>query len=76
MGVLPKAEGGMHVCEFCREHGISNATFNKWRAKYGAMDTSMMGPMKAVEDENPRRKRVIAGLSMQADLLREALGKK
>jgi len=75
MGVLRQAEGGMPVSELCREHGISSATFYKWRAKYGGMDASMMSQMKALEDDNRRLKRMFADLGMQADLLREALGK-
>lgn len=75
MGVLRQAEGGLPVSELCREHGISSATFYKWRAKFGGMDASMMSQMKALEDENRRLKRMFADLSMQADLLREALGK-
>ena len=76
IGVLRQAEGGMPVPELCREHGISSATFYKWRAKYGGMDASMMSRTKALEDENRRLKRMFADLGMQADLLREALGKK
>jgi putative transposase len=63
------------VAELCREHGMSNASFYKWRAKYGGMDASMINQMKAMEDENRRVKRMYADLSMQADLLKEALGK-
>lgn len=62
--------------DLCREHGISTASFYKWRAKYGGMDALMMSEMKALEDENRRLKRMYADLSMQADLLKEALGKK
>jgi putative transposase len=76
MGVLRQAEAGMSVPELCREHGISSATFYKWRSKYGGMDASMMSQMKALEEENRRLKRMYADLSMQADLLKEALGKK
>jgi putative transposase len=76
MGVLRQVECGMPVPELCREHGISCATFYKWRAKYGGMDASIMSQMKALDDENRRLKRMFADLSMQADLLREALGKK
>jgi|TARA_R110000796_G_scaffold176699_1_gene293590 putative transposase len=76
MAVLRQAEGGVAVPELCREHGISSACFYKWRAKYGGMDASMMSQMKALEDENRRLKRMFADLSMQADLLKEALGKK
>lgn len=57
MGVLRQAGGGMPVPELCREHGISSATFYKWRAKYGGMDASMVSQMKALEDENRRLKR-------------------
>ena len=76
MAVLRQAEGGMPVPDLCREHGISTASFYKWRAKYGGMDASMMSQMKAIEEENRRLKRMYADLSMQADLLKEALGKK
>lgn len=76
MAVLRQAEGGVAVPELCREHGISSASFYKWRAKYGGMDASMMNQMKALEDENRRLKRMFADLSMQADLLKDALGKK
>jgi putative transposase len=76
MSVLRHAEGGMPVPELCREHGISSASFYKWRAKYGGMDASMMSQLKALEEDNRRLKRMYADLSMQADLLKEALGKK
>ena len=76
MSVLKQAEGGMAVAELCREHGISAATFYKWRAKFGGMDVSMMAEMKAMQDENRRLKKMFAELSMQNELLKEALGKK
>jgi len=76
LAILRQAEGGMPVAELCREHGMSNASFYKWRAKYGGMDASMVSQMKAMEEENRRLKRMYADLSMQADLLKEALGKK
>ena len=76
LAILRQAEGGMPVAELCRAHGISSATFYKWRAKYGGMDASLISQMKAMEEENRRLKRMYADLSMQADLLKEALGKK
>jgi putative transposase len=76
MSVLRQAEGGMPVPDLCRAHGISSASFYKWRAKYGGMDASMMSQMKALDEENRRLKRMYADLSMHADLLKEALGKK
>ena len=76
MAVLRQMEGGVPAAELCREHGMSSATLYKWRAKYGGMDASMMSQMKALEDENRRLKRMYADVSMQNDLLKEALGKK
>ena len=76
MGILRQAEGGVPVTELCREHGMSNASFYKWRAKFGGMDTSMVAEMKSMAEENRRLKRMYAEMSMQNDLLKEALGKK
>ena len=76
LAILRQAEGGVPVAELCREHGMSTASFYKWRAKYGGMDASMISQMKSLEDENRRLKRMFADLSMQADLLKDALGKK
>lgn len=76
LAILRQAEGGVPVSELCREHGMSNASFYKWRSKYGGMDASMISQMKALEDENRRLKKMYAEMSMQADLLKEALGKK
>jgi putative transposase len=64
------------MAELCREHGMSTASFYKWRAKYGGMDASMIAQTKALEDENRRLKKMFAELSMQNELLKEALGKK
>jgi putative transposase len=74
MAIRRQAEGSVPVSELCREHGMSTASFYKWRAKYGDMDASMISQMKAVEDENRRLKKMYAEISMQAELLKEALG--
>jgi putative transposase len=76
VGILRQAEGGMPVPDLCREHGISTATFYSWRAKYGGMDSSMVSEMKSVQEENRRLKKMFAELSMQNELLKEALGRK
>jgi len=76
MSVLRQAEGGMAIADLCREHGISNATFYQWRSKFGGMDASMITEMKSIQDENRRLKKMFAELSMQNELLKEALGKK
>ena len=75
LAILRQAEGGVPVAELCREHGMSDASFYKWRAKYGGMDASMVSSMKAIEDENRRLKKMFAELSMQNELLKEALEK-
>ena len=62
MSVLRQAEGGLVVPELCREHGISAATFYKWRSKFGGMDASMMAEMKTMQDENRRLKKMFAEL--------------
>ncbi|MDG1183541.1 MAG: IS3 family transposase [Tateyamaria sp.] len=76
MGILKQAEGGTPVSELCREHGMSSASFYKWRAKFGGMDASLISEMKDMAEENRRLKRMYAEMSMQNDLLKEALGKK
>lgn len=56
----------------CREHGISNATFYKWRAKYGGMDASLMERMKELEEENRRLKKLYVEAQLKADIVAEA----
>ena len=58
------------------EGQVSSASFYKWRAKYGGMDASMIAQTRAIEDENRRLKKMFPELSMQNELLKEALGKK
>ena len=76
LAILRQGEGGVPVSELCREHAMSNASFYKWRSKYGGMDASMISQMKALEDQNRRLRKMYAEMSMQAELLKEALGKK
>ena len=58
IGFLKQAEAGMPVADICRAGGFSDATFYKWRAKFGGMDTSMMARMKKLEEENRRLKKM------------------
>jgi putative transposase len=76
MAALKRVEAGLGVPELCREMGISSATFCKWRAKYGAMDTSMMARMKELEQENARLKKMYAEERLKAEILKEAMAKK
>jgi putative transposase len=76
MQILNQAEAGISAPELCREHGMSSATFYKWRAKYGGMDASMVSRLKELEDENRRLKKMYAEVQLQADVLKEAMAKK
>ena len=76
IAILKQAESDSPVPELCREHGISNATFYKWRAKFGGMDASLMARMKELEDENRRLKRMYAEERLKAEIVAEALTKK
>ena len=76
MDALKRVEAGLPVPELCRDMGISTATFYKWRAKYGGMDTSMMARMKELEEENRRLKKRYVEAQLKADIVAEALAKK
>lgn len=76
IAILKPAEGGSPVPELCREHGINNATFYKWRSKFGGMDASLMARMKELEDENRRLKKMYAEQRLKAEIVAEALTKK
>jgi putative transposase len=76
IAILKQAEAGTPVPELCREHGISSATFFKWRSKYGGMEASMVSRMKELEEENRRLKKMYAEAQMSADIMKEALTKK
>jgi putative transposase len=76
MAILKQAEAGSPVPELCREHGMSSATFYKWRSKYGGMDASMMSRLKELEDENRRLKKMYAEERLKAEIIQEVMAKK
>ena len=76
ISILKQAEAGTPVPELCREHGMSSASFYKWRAIYGGMDASLMSRMKELEAENARLKKMYADVQLQNDVIKEALAKK
>jgi putative transposase len=76
MAALKKGESGVSPPDICREMGISSATYYKWRAKFGGMDTSMMSRMKELEDENRRLKKMYMEEKLKAEIVSEALAKK
>ena len=76
ISILNQSKAGTPVSVLCREHGMSDATFYKWRAKYGGMDTSMMSRMKELEAENNRLKKMYAEAILKAEIIQEAMRKK
>ena len=74
--ILKQAESGVPVPALCREHGISSATFYKWRSKYAGMDANLMSRLKTLEAENARLKKLYAESQLHTDILRECLAKK
>ena len=76
LSVLKQAENGVPVPDLCREHGMSSATFYKWRTKFGGMDASMMTRLKELEEENRRLKKMYAEERLKAEILKEAIAKK
>ena len=69
IGILREAEGETPVKAVCAQHNISEATFYKWRAKYGGMDVSEARRLRAMEEENSRLKRAVADLTVQVQIL-------
>ena len=75
IAILREQEAGMKVADLCRKHGISDATFYKWRSRYGGMEVSDARKLKALEDENRKLKKLLAETMLDASTLKEMLGK-
>lgn len=76
IGILREAEGDTPVKDVCAKHNVSEATFYKWRSKYGGMDVSEARRLRALQDENSRLKRVVADQAVQIQILKEVNSKK
>ena len=75
IGMLREHDAGMRTDELCRKHGISSATFYKWKAKYGGMEVSEARRLRALEDENRRLKKLLAESMLDNAALKDLLGK-
>lgn len=75
IGILKEHAAGLTASELCRKHGISDATFYKWRSKYGGMEVSEAKRLKALEEENAKLKKLLAESMLDVSTLREMLGK-
>ncbi len=76
IGFLKQADAGMAIKELCRKEGFSDATFYKWRAKYGGMDASDAKRLKELEGENAKLKRLLAEAHLDIDALKGVFGVK
>ena len=76
IGILREQEGGMTTADVCRRHGISSATFFKWKAKFGGMDVSDARKLKALEDENAKLKKLLADAMLNNRMLKDLNSKK
>ena len=76
IGILREQEAGVATAEVCRRHGVSSATFYKWKAKFGGLNVSEARRLKALVDENARLKRMLADAMLDNVALKDLLGKK
>jgi len=76
IGILREAEGETPVKAVCAKHNLSEATFYKWRSKYGGMDVNEARRLRVLEEENSRLKRAVADLTVQVQILKEVNSKK
>ena len=71
IAILREQEAGAKTTDVCRKHGISGATFYKWKAKYGGLDVSEARRMRSLEEENRRLKKLVAEQALDISILRE-----
>jgi putative transposase len=76
IGVLKAVEAGRKVADVCREHGIAEGTYFRWKAKYGGMGVSEARRLRELEEENRRLKHAVAELTLDKQILKEALDRK
>lgn len=75
IGVLREHDAGVKTADLCRRHGISDATFYSWKAKYGGLTVSDAARLRALEDENRRLKKLLAESILDLSALKDLLGK-
>ena len=70
VGILKESETGAKTADLCRKHGVSPATFYKWKSKFGGMEVSDVAKMRGLEDENRRLKKLLADSALEIDALK------
>lgn len=76
IGLLREAEAGSKIADLCRKHGISDATYYNWKAKFGGMTVSDTQRLKALEAENSKLKRLLAESLLDNAALKDVVGRK
>jgi|TARA_B100002003_G_C13620591_1_gene318374 putative transposase len=76
IGILKEAEGGLAVKDLCRQHGIAEGTYYRWKSKYGGLEVSEAKRLRTLEDENRRLKTIVADLTLENKVLRDVNSKK
>jgi len=76
IAVLKEAEAGAKVADLCRKHGISDATFYNWKAKYAGMTVAELRRLRELEAENAKLKRIVADQVLDLSALKDLLGRK
>ena len=76
IGILREQEAGRPTADVCRKHGISGATFYKWKSKFGGMDVSDAKRLKALEDENAKLKKLLAEAMLDNAILKDVNSRK
>jgi len=76
IGILKEQEAGIPTVEVCRRHGISPATFYKWKSKFGGMEISEAKRLRTLEDENAKLKKLLAEAMLDIAVLKDITGKK
>ena len=76
IAIVKEQEAGSKTVDVCRKHGISDATFYKWKAKYGGLEVSEAKRLRTLEDENTRLKKLLADVMLDNAVLKELVGKK
>ena len=76
IGILREHEGGVKTADVCRKHGISSATFYKWKSRYGGLEVSDARRLKVLEDENRKLKKLLAEAMLDNAMLKDLNAKK
>ena len=76
IAILKEAGAGMKIGELCRKHGISDATYYKWKSKYGGMEASDLKRVRELEAENAKLKRMYADLALENTAMKDLIAKK